>query len=668
VGRAQEQRNLLELAASAGEGRIVVLEGPRGIGKSRLVREVATQAAPLGVLWCVVPASLRSKVGPAHPVSLVAAIGWSARSGTASTTERYVVDVMLGRARADAAGLTGERRQLRLVSAALESIERRREQGPMVLVFDELHLADDLTWTLVQRVIDMAPVLEVSIVLCVRDRADVPVSLPDGVMREQLGPLSGREVREVATRAGLSTDAVDLVAAASRRVPLLVQETLRSITDGWQQLVVDAQHVDASSAASLIFGARLAGLTPEARAILQAAAILGLDPRASDVAAVLGLDALPLEAVMSLRAAGLQLPATTERIALRSDLVRQVALESIESDRRTELHARAARHLEATSDETSPGDIGEHLLASGQVQAAFDMLHRAAVLAQGEGAVRRAAHCLRLALGAAEHLDEARGLRRAETARDFGRVLTESGRLDEAEEILREAFPRARDEDADHLAADLLRLHGCVLALKGSAAEGHEEVRAALSFAEHRGYATVAAEACSDLADAADGEGDGAAAKELLERGVKLIEAREDPEALAVRIQLYNRLGRQELKANNFGSAIALFTQALALADRCGDRYQGAGLLGNLGGAYARRGDMERALHFTEQALRASEAIGDQIGVSRQSFNLGLLRLAVHQAPLARKLLQSSHDAARRAGWREGIAMSRAGLAKIERG
>lgn len=244
--------------------------------------------------------------------------------------------------------------------------------------------------------------------------------------------------------------------------------------------------------------------------------------------------------------------------------------------------------------------------------------------------------------------------------------MKQGGRLGEAEELLREAFPKAREQGVDWLAADLLRLHGRVLVLQGDASDGEKEMQAALSYAEKKGHVEVAADACGDLAEAAESRGDRDGAGELLRRGLAMIEARETRDAAAVRLQLYNRLGRLELQSGDFSGAVARFTQALSLAERLEDRYQTAGLFGNLGGAYARRGEMDRAVHYTERALRASEAIGDQIGIARQSFNLALLRLSAGQRTTARQLLRGSYDAARRAGWREGLAMSAAATAKLD--
>ena len=190
-------------------------------------------------------------------------------------------------------------------------------------------------------------------------------------------------------------------------------------------------------------------------------------------------------------------------------------------------------------------------------------------------------------------------------------------------------------------------------------------MQAAYRFASERQLPNLAAAALCDLAEIGQQQGDKENARAALDRGVALLEGRETPEASSVRIRLYNRLGRLELEEGNMAGAIAVFTQALSLAERLEDRYQEAGLLGNLGGAYARRGAMDRALHFTERAQRASDALGDQIGYARQSFNLALLHLGLKHKDRAEGLLRTSYNAARSAGWREGLAMSTAALGKL---
>ena len=670
VGRQSEQRTLLEIAANASESRVCLLEAPEGMGKSRLVQAIVPQAARVGVSWCVVPASQLAEVGPAHPVSLVAALGWSSSSSSASTTERYAVEVMLGRRDQIHDGLSGERRQSRLVSAAVDGVARRVEHGPMVVVFDQLQTADDLTWSLVRRLVEMASALEVSIVLCVRDQSEIPFTPPDDAIRLTLPPLTEGELRslgETPELAEMPAELLDLLVGSSSGVPLLVGEMYRVARAGDLSSLREISDMDPDAAIEHLLGRRVDALSDTARRILHASAVLGLQPLEEEVVALAGVADAPdtPAAVGELQSAGLHHRSVTGRLEFIHARVRDITLGAMTQAMQGALHERAAQLIEESSMASlRAGEFAEHVLRAGKHAQAFPGLRAAADLARSQGSYRRAIEYLQLALVAGEQLGDEHASDVADVARVLGQMFIEAGRLEEAEDVLLSAFSVAKEKGADEHASDLLRLHGTLLLLRGDR-DGVGELEAALKYAYKMGFATVAAQAYGDLAQDADQRGDREQAMDFLQRGLGFVEDRQDKEARRVRIQLYNKLGRLELQADNMSGAVALFTQALSLADDIKDRYQAAGLLGNLGGAYARRGEMNRALNFTERALRASEALGDQIGVARQSYNLALIRLAGGNRGAARQLLHSSYDAARRSGWRDGLAMSTAALATL---
>ena len=79
----------------------------------------------------------------------------------------------------------------------------------------------------------------------------------------------------------------------------------------------------------------------------------------------------------------------------------------------------------------------------------------------------------------------------------------------------------------------------------------------------------------------------------------------------------YHRLGQVE-------RAIGFYEQALTIPREIGDR-QGEGIaLGSLGIAYADLGQVERAIGFYEQALTITRAIGDRRGEGAVLGNLGI--------------------------------------------
>jgi len=665
VGREREQRALLEIAANAKAGSVCVVTGSEGVGKSRLVREVAGQAARLGVLWCVVPAGRSRQFGPAHPAAVIAALGWSAAGG-GSPTERYAVDLMLGRAERDD-GLYAERRLLRLVSAAIDGLARRLQQGPVVLVLDEMDAADDLTWELAQRLVDAASVLCASVVLCVRAQSDVPFELPAGATVIDLEPFSERETLALsrnALGAEAESDQVVAVASAARGIPLLVEESARAAARGDGAILGELGEFTPTQAIECLVAGRISACGPVASRVIAAAAVLGSEPDELELSELVGDAEVAQHGIADLHSAELLVRDAACTLRFPFPAARSAAFGAVSAATLASLHGRAAEILARSPGSIArAAEISEHLVRGGQDEAAYVQLRRAAEIARGEGESRRAARCLRLAMGVADRLGRAHD--RLVAQRDLGRTLLQLGALGEAEELLRTGYADARAENDVALAADMLRLHGQSLLLQGDVATAKTEIEGTLFFAEKHGHRSLAADSCAALADVLERANESARVPAVLRRGLELIEGSDDAAVVPVRIQLVNRLGRCELQAGNLAPAIALFTQALDLAERTNDRYQAAGLLGNLGGAYSRKGEPTTAMQFTTRALQASERLGDPIGVARQSFNLAVLHAATGQTQSARQLLRSSFEAARRAGWREGLAMSTAALARL---
>lgn len=668
AGRQDELRRLLEFAASATEHHVVVLRGPAGIGKTRLLEEMISQAARIGVLWCVLPSCAKREVGPAHPVSLLAALGWSHSEGAPSMTERSIVDVLLGRLSQQEAGFGGDRRQARLLAAALEGLSRRGKQEPTVVVLDQLEVADDLTLALAARLMDMSEELGISVVLSMRSGAELPLVLPEGVQLIELTPLKTRELVSLAKGVlpDLTRDTAKIVVRASRGVPLLVEEVLAALGCDALELLEEAAELRIEEAVALLVGHRLKRCSQDVSSGLQAAAVLGESPR--DVEILDLISSSSNESLTELQNTGLMVWSPSGRLQFRSTIVRRAVLSTLaESDLRA-LHARAAHMLQRRYRDTPAylGEVGEHLLAAGDVGHAFAKLRQAASYFHLEGALRASEYFHRAALRAAQTLGDRYEVETARVARDLGQLLIDVGRYSEAERLFEYAFSPAKEAQKLDLSADLLRLHGRARMLQSDYDTAREELEASLSFSRRRGLRLNAAKVHGDLAELADGEGKPEEAHQQLSDALELIDGMDGRDFLALRIQLYNRLGRIKLQEQKMVEAIAIFAQALSISEHIGDRFQSSGLLGNLGGAYAHTGDHERAIHFTERALRESEALGDQMGIARQSFNLALLWLSVGQPERARTLLQNGYDASRRAGWREGLAMNTAALAKMQ--
>jgi DNA-binding CsgD family transcriptional regulator len=214
VGRARELGELERLveSAAAGSGSTVLVAGEAGIGKTRLVTELAVCARRAG-----------ADVLVGRSIDLV---------GTELPYQPFVEALRpLGGLRDADGPAVGS--QLRLFEQALALLGDRAAAGPVLLVLEDLHWADTST---VDLVVYLAHNLaDAAVLLVATYRSDEPAStdrmrrLADGVRRAgsahllELGPLADDELRSLlATRADAAL--TDSIIARSEGNPFFAEE------------------------------------------------------------------------------------------------------------------------------------------------------------------------------------------------------------------------------------------------------------------------------------------------------------------------------------------------------------------------------------------------------------------------------------------------------------
>ncbi|WP_051463603.1 tetratricopeptide repeat protein [Leptolyngbya sp. PCC 6406] len=96
-----------------------------------------------------------------------------------------------------------------------------------------------------------------------------------------------------------------------------------------------------------------------------------------------------------------------------------------------------------------------------------------------------------------------------------------------------------------------------------------------------------------------------------------------DPQKRGQFAESLNRLGITYRSLGEYGRAIELHGQSLAIKEEIGDRNGQANVLNNLGGAYHSLGEYGRAIDLYGQSLAISEEIGDRNGQANSLNNLG---------------------------------------------
>lgn len=443
-------------AATQGSGRSVVIEGPPGIGKTRLVQDARTLAKLRGFERLQATGDeLESSVAWSVVRQLVER--WMSRFGL-DVRQRILAGpsgpafAALGLAPSEApAGDPALARTLHALWWATADLAALR---PLLITVDDAQWADHASLRFLLYLSRRIGDLPIALVVATRppnERSGPLVELSGGRGGERLlpRPLSAGAVATLSLRRGVPAagEVVTAVHTASGGNPFFAGQLLDDIQARGMALD-DAGTASAVGGLgpSAISRTLLAGLAPDARALANAAAVLGAR---SDVWLADALVNLPSDraavAIDSL-VTGNVLAAGEAQLVFVHPVIREAVLSQLGPGERASLHARAARALHAAGAPT--GLVAAHLAASpiATFPEAAQVLRAAAadLLADGD-AVTAASHLAR----AVEETPHDQGLRAA-----LGFALLRAGEPLRAREQLRSAAAESANlrDRADRLA------------------------------------------------------------------------------------------------------------------------------------------------------------------------------------------------------------------------
>jgi DNA-binding CsgD family transcriptional regulator len=365
-------RTLDEYAADAesGSGRMVLLSGEAGVGKTSLVEAFRDVRPELRWWWGACDGSFTPRpLGPLYEIAL----GVGGRLVELCTNDR-------------------DRREL--FAAFLDELDR--ETAPTVVVVEDLHWADDATLDWLRYLARRIAKRRALIIASYRD--DEPAA--DGSLRGVIGQLATHASARRMSVPPLSPDAVRRLAGDSADgdelyrltggVPFYVAEVLNAAPGEVPRTIAD------------IVTARTARLSPDGRRLLEAAAVLGGPAGPDLLATVAEVDGAALDECVE--SGALVGGATAYRF--QHELGRMAVEAAIPAHRRAGLHARALSALLASTP-LDHARLAYHAEAAGVAEQAF----RHAVIAADEAwamrSNREAAAQYRRALRFAGPIDDA---------------------------------------------------------------------------------------------------------------------------------------------------------------------------------------------------------------------------------------------------------------------
>lgn len=450
VGRARELERLE--AALACAPSVVVVEGEAGIGKSRLVAELAARSSRRFLIGGCAQVREPFPLGPIVEAlrgrgADVAGAPLSPVAGSLRPLLPELGDVLPEAPPALDDRAAERHRLFRGLAEVLSAL------GPAVLVVEDLHWADELTVEFLTYLVTVLP-HGLSVVLTYRGEEagaavrSVTSRAASTVTADSLTlpPLDVAETRALAA-AILETEHVSAEFAEHLRsrasgLPLAVQELLALLRSrgtlirwegGWARRALESLDVPAGVRASV--QERVAHLPPRARAVVEAAAVLRLAVPLSVLAEVADLDEAPGAAGADEALASGLLVERDGLVEFRHTLSAQAAYAAITLGRRQAMHARAATAVGALHP-VPYGQIAHHLRGAGRitswVEATATAADRALALGDDAEAVRLLEDVLRHA-----PLDP---VRRAELSTRLGRAARATGRVRAIGDLLAEAL------------------------------------------------------------------------------------------------------------------------------------------------------------------------------------------------------------------------------------
>jgi len=425
LGRDDELGLLLDhwREAKAGAGRVVLLTGEAGIGKSRLARAMIESVGSEPHRRLRYFCSPHHTDNPLHPV--IAQVERSAgfERGDAAATRLDKLQAMLAYLAtpahdaaliADLLSLEGAearwpqpylaplQRKQRTLDALRRTIEAQAGRLPILAVFEDVHWIDPTSLELLDRTIIALQRLPVLLVVTARPGFEAPWAHRSHVFRLALRRLGRRAAAELVRRIGrdLSDEVMREILDQADGVPLFIEELTRAVAERGKD-ASPAAGIPTSLQASLM--SRLDRLG-SAKELAQRSAVIGRRFPWALLVAIAERSDIDVEAGLEqLTAAGLVLQEGSgpHRVyRFKHALVQSTAYESLPRAARQQLHARVASALEARFPAAAPAQVAEHWAQAGDAQRAAACWREAGEQAIHRGANREAIALLTKGLGA----------------------------------------------------------------------------------------------------------------------------------------------------------------------------------------------------------------------------------------------------------------------------
>ena len=416
VGREREMGTLQALLAqvAAGHGQVVGIAGEPGIGKSRFLYEFRHQVRDKAITYLAGRCVSYGQATPYLPLLdlLRQACGLTERESpgeTATRVRQYLQDVgmepgkwspyilrLLGKedSTEPLLPLSPQALRARIFDTLIQMQLRASHQRPLLLEVEDVHWIDPTSEEWLVALIERLAGVSILLLLSYRSGyqpAWMGKSYATQLALQRLTVDESRQmVRAIFSPQAMPDQLVQAIVAKGQGNPFFLEELAQGVVEQGSQnpILVMPETVQA------VLAARLDRLPPEAKALVQVAAVLGATVPGALLQAVTALsDTTLCQRLAPLQAAELLYearPAPEPVYAFKHALTQEVAYHSLLRHTRQQYHRQTAEVLEGHFPETverQPELLAHHYTEAGLYQQAVDYWHQA-----GECASERSAY------------------------------------------------------------------------------------------------------------------------------------------------------------------------------------------------------------------------------------------------------------------------------------
>jgi len=375
VARDDEVRRVMSAvhAVAGGSGRLVLLVGEPGVGKTRLAQEVTLAVRNRGFLVASGRCYAPQQVVPYYPFLEALATAYAAApSGIRTSTQhrwpylaRLLPDQLGPAPTSSSEGQEEQQRLLRAVTGFLVAIAA---EMPVALLLDDLHWADSATLDLLQH---LARHTRAHRVLLLGTHRDLEVgrqrlleqALRDLTREQLVERIEVRRLGQDETAAlmaasfgetGMSKEFAGLVHEHTQGNPFFTQEVLRALVErgdvyrvngGWSRR--DVTEIEVPESIRSAIRERVSRLSDGTQAVLHEASVLGHTFAFDDLQALTGHSEDEVDAALEeCDAAGLLRETGRETYGFNHVLTQQALYTDLSARRRRKLHLAAGEALE----------------------------------------------------------------------------------------------------------------------------------------------------------------------------------------------------------------------------------------------------------------------------------------------------------------------------------